>query len=277
LRARRREVLATLVVLAVAWFVNRSMVEQRMVPRALTAVEHGRQVYIGEGCISCHSQYVRPGTADVERWGPTESVESLRGEHPPLIGNRRQGPDLAEVGSRRSALWLLAHFYDPAEVSHGSFMPAYTRLFADERGGDLVAYLQSLHGADEDVKRQWASHATWQPSAGAQANPEGGAKVYRAYCRTCHDEDGPTRVKWADRFRRLPPRFGLDALRDVPAGSAEERRARIAQIAKFGIQGTDMPGHEYLQDWDIASVSAWLAQRTAPVNEVQPPTLGEKP
>ncbi len=108
---------------------------------ALTPVERGRRVYIAEGCINCHSQYVRPNTADVPMWGPVTSLEEIRREQPPLIGNRRQGPDLSQVGARRSPLWLRIHFMNPRDVSYDSIMPRYDYLFRDGRGDDLIAYL----------------------------------------------------------------------------------------------------------------------------------------
>ena len=70
-----------------------------------TAIERGRRVYIAEGCINCHSQYVRPNSADVAMWGPATRLDEVRRQQPPLIGNRRQGPDLSQVGAGRSALW----------------------------------------------------------------------------------------------------------------------------------------------------------------------------
>ncbi len=109
-----------------------------------SAAARGRQVYIQEGCINCHSQYVRPRSRDVELWGPHRPAAS--GEHPPLYGNRRQGPDLTNAGSRRPREWHRLHLVEPRTVSAGSRMPSYAHLFADDdtRGDDLVAYLGSL-------------------------------------------------------------------------------------------------------------------------------------
>ena len=121
-RQRDRELALTVLVILAAFFLHRFLTRSDASPQ-LTPVERGRQVYISEGCIHCHSQYVRPNSPDVLMWGPVESISELREENPPLIGNRRQGPDLAEVGARRSALWLKAHFYNPAQVSGSSIMP----------------------------------------------------------------------------------------------------------------------------------------------------------
>jgi cytochrome c oxidase cbb3-type subunit 2 len=146
LRLRGREVATTVTVLVAAFSVHRAILASRPKQPVLTQVERGRQVYISEGCINCHSQYVRPNTSDVLIWGHVQTIDELRLERPPLIGNRRQGPDLSEVGSRRSPLWLKAHLYNPQDVSHASFMPSYAYLFKNQgnRGDDLVAYLGRL-------------------------------------------------------------------------------------------------------------------------------------
>lgn len=107
-RQRRREVTATIAILAAAFCIERGIVAVDASRYPLSPAERGRAVYISEGCINCHSQYVRPDTPDVLMWGPAQTLEELRREHTPLIGNRRQGPDLAEVGNRRSPLWLKA-------------------------------------------------------------------------------------------------------------------------------------------------------------------------
>ena len=107
-------------------------------------VRRGREVYIAEGCIHCHSQYVRPGTADEERWGPARPLAEMEKQRPPLFGNRRQGPDLQNVGARRSPEWLRQHLKQPRAVMPGSRMPAYGHLFRTGDGEALVAYLLSL-------------------------------------------------------------------------------------------------------------------------------------
>ena len=107
-------------------------------------VSRGRQVYIAEGCIHCHSQYVRPGTSDETRWGRPAMPEH---PSPPLFGNRRQGPDLSTVGRRMpSAEWHRLHLMDPRQFQPRSRMPSYRHLFkADNAAGEaLVAYLLTL-------------------------------------------------------------------------------------------------------------------------------------
>jgi cytochrome c oxidase cbb3-type subunit 2 len=266
-RQRARELTLVVFVVLAALFFDRFLHAINAMPQ-LTQVERGRQVYISEGCIHCHSQYVRPNSPDVLMWGPVESIQGLRNENPPLIGNRRQGPDLAEVGARRSTLWLKAHFYDPAQVSGSSIMPSYSFLFHDERGDDLVAYLESLHATD--TQRHLTKERLWQPSvaAVAEANAADGEQLYRRDCANCHEAEGPTRRAWQSNFKRLPPDLAKGPYFYLsPSGSQQQRTVRLEQIAKFGIPGTDMPGHEYLSDRDIASIGLWLSQVIARSNQ----------
>jgi cytochrome c oxidase cbb3-type subunit 2 len=195
-------------------------------------------------------------------WGPVKTLEQLRSEHPPLIGNRRQGPDLAEVGNRRSPLWLKAHFFDPPEVSGASIMPQYGFLFGDQRGNDLVAYLTSLQGGD--TQQHLNQERGWRPSATAvsTANAKDGQRLFQRYCATCHGPGGSTRWQW--HFKRIPPDLSVGPYLDFSSTAPHAERAdRLAQIIKFGVHGTDMPGHEYLPDNDIASLTLWLSQTIA--------------
>ncbi len=138
-------------------------------------------------------------------------------------------------------------------------MPSYGFLFRDERGDDLVAYLKSLH--TEGTAQHIAEEKLWQPSAKAvaEADAKQGGQLFQVYCATCHDAGGDTR--WQAHFRRLPPDLTVGPyLYLQPSDSRQLRMIHLAQIAKFGIPGTDMPGHEYLSDADIASISLWLSQ-----------------
>jgi cytochrome c oxidase cbb3-type subunit 2 len=261
LRQRRRELALTAAFLLTAFGLDRIQSSGHAAPQ-LTQVERGRQVYISEGCIACHSQYVRPNSPDVLMWGPVQTMEELRRERPPLIGNRRQGPDLAEVGGRRSPHWLKAHFNDPPEVSGASIMPFYGFLFRDQRGDDLVAYLASLRGPG--TEQHLAAEQAWRlpPSAVAAADAREGEHIFARHCATCHSAGGRTR--WQMSFKRLPPDLTVGPyLHLSPSVAPARQMERLAQIAKFGIPGTDMPGHEYLSDREIASISLWLTQTVA--------------
>jgi len=243
-----------------------------------TAIQRGRQVYISEGCINCHSQYVRPHTTDVLMWGPAQSIDELRLQRPPLFGNRRQGPDLSQVGGRRSPLWLKAHFFGPSELSHASFMPSYAYLFANStRGDDLVGYLAGLRSAE--FGRHISLENEWLPSASSAANIANGAQQFNTYCTTCHASWGATRLAWKSSFNRLPPDLAKGPWKQIkPTEPANLRLVHLERIIKFGIPQTDMPGHEYLSDIDISSIALWLNQNLV-VPDVDPAhhTSGEKP
>ncbi len=264
-QARRREVAAIAGVALLALALNR-VTGARSAMTDSSPLQHGRSVYISEGCINCHSQYVRPNTTDVLLWGPVESLEQIHLEKPPLIGNRRQGPDLSQVGGRRSPLWLKAHLIDPSEVSGRSIMPSYGFLFDDSRGDDLVAYLASLHSGDS--QRHIAGQQGWRPSEAAanRASPSEGAHVYQVFCVTCHEPDGVTRRRWATSFSIPPADLRAGPLRYVRDTDLNARRLRIAQISKFGIPGTDMPGHEYLNDEQIVAVNSGSPSLQAQAN-----------
>jgi cytochrome c oxidase cbb3-type subunit 2 len=264
LAARKRELAATAGLLIVAWSLQALLAKPATVRLTLSPIELGRQVYISEGCINCHSQFVRPGSADELLWGPATSAEVVRAEDPPLIGNRRQGPDLAQIGSRRSGLWLKAHFYNPSAVSQNSTMPNYAHLFSDERGSALVAYLQSL--GQTNITDRFIVAAAWEPSvvAATAAEKLDGSALIAQYCFTCHSQNGPTRLAWKTEFKKLPPDFVKGPFDNVPTTADSTWRARrFAEIIKFGLPGTDMPGHEYLPNATIAAMARHLAKTSA--------------
>ncbi|MGA3080799.1 MAG: cbb3-type cytochrome c oxidase subunit II [Terracidiphilus sp.] len=264
---RKRELALTAAMLLAAFYLDHILLAARVSP-PFSQIERGRQVYISEGCINCHTQFVRPNSPDVLMWGPAEPLQQVRLERPPLIGNRRQGPDLAEVGERRSVLWLKAHFCDPPEVSGASIMPSYAFLFRDQRGDDLVAYLKSLKTSG--VEEHQTAERLWQPSSAAvaQANAGDGERLFQRRCATCHSVAGRTRLIWQANFKRQPPDLAVGPFFYLPpSGPGAIRTARLAQIAKFGVPGTDMPGHEYLSDNDIASIALWLSQRIEQLNQ----------
>ncbi|CAM1333800.1 cytochrome-c oxidase, cbb3-type subunit I [Tenacibaculum aestuariivivum] len=85
----------------------------------------GRDLYIREGCVGCHSQMVRPFRSEVERYGEYSKAGEFVYDHPFLWGSKRTGPDLHRVGSKYSDSWHLNHMYDPQSTSPGSIMPSY--------------------------------------------------------------------------------------------------------------------------------------------------------
>jgi cytochrome c oxidase cbb3-type subunit I/II len=92
----------------------------------------GRDIYIREGCVGCHSQMVRPFRSEVERYGEYSKAGEFVYDHPFLWGSKRTGPDLHRVGGKYSDNWHLNHMYDPQSTSSGSIMPSYKWLVRNE-------------------------------------------------------------------------------------------------------------------------------------------------
>jgi len=88
----------------------------------------GRDIYIREGCVSCHSQMIRPFRAETERYGHYSVAGEFIYDRPFLWGSKRTGPDLHRVGGRYSDDWHIAHMNNPRDVVPESIMPAYPWL-----------------------------------------------------------------------------------------------------------------------------------------------------
>ena len=98
----------------------------------------GRDIYIREGCHTCHSQMVRPLRAETERYGHYSVAGESVWEHPFLWGSKRTGPDLARVGGRYSDTWHREHLLDPRSVVPESNMPAFPWLEENVLTGELT-------------------------------------------------------------------------------------------------------------------------------------------
>jgi len=108
--------------------------------RTYTPLEfEGRDIYIREGCNTCHSQMIRPFRAETERYGHFSTANEHVWEHPFLWGSKRTGPDLARVGGRYSDDWHRAHLYNPRDVVPESKMPSYPWLFENKLTGKDTA------------------------------------------------------------------------------------------------------------------------------------------
>lgn len=235
--------------------------------RAGDAVERGREVYIAEGCINCHSQYIRPNVAtDVERWGPATTLAAGLEADPPLFGNRRQGPDLSNVGLRRSSEWNRLHLTAPRSVSPGSVMPSYAHLFSsgNQRGPDLLDYLSSL-GEDRQTERA-RFIASWLPGLTDPASMEPNPSLFLTLCSPCHGPAGRGDGPLAGQLEPAPPDWTIGAR--LPAPPGEDPLLFLSRIIKFGLPGTAMAGHEYLPDDAIAGLARFvhdLQSSAAPV------------
>jgi len=127
----------------------------------------GRDVYIREGCFTCHSQMIRPFRAETERYGHYSVAGEFVYDHPFQWGSKRTGPDLHRVGGRYSDDWHIAHLNNPRDVVPESNMPSFPWLLENElTGEDTAAKMKALRtvgvpytdadiaGAKEAVKGQ---------------------------------------------------------------------------------------------------------------------------
>jgi cbb3-type cytochrome c oxidase subunit II len=177
----------------------------------------GRQIYLSNGCVYCHSQSVR----NID-WGlGAERIAQAGdyvGDKPVLLGSQRTGPDLSQEGGEHPDDWQVAHFVNPRYTRPNSIMPSFAFL-GPNRIDTLTRYVQSLglKDADRRMERQtfWKEKTTEAYEAGPEANvkwlhdhvPQGwrnvpnpypttqaglarGHKIYQGFCIGCHGPVG---------------------------------------------------------------------------------------
>lgn len=112
--------------------------------------DHGRQVYIREGCVYCHSQQTRPegfGADQKRRWGRPSVPGDYVYDRPHLLGTMRTGPDLLNIGARQpSREWHMAHLYNARSVVPKSVMPRFPWLFEESNSRDALDLVEYLLG-----------------------------------------------------------------------------------------------------------------------------------
>lgn len=92
----------------------------------------GRDIYIREGCVGCHSQMIRPFRDETERYGEYSKSGEFIYDRPFLWGSKRTGPDLHREGNKYPDSWHYNHMMDPTTMSPGSIMPAYPWLLTNK-------------------------------------------------------------------------------------------------------------------------------------------------
>jgi len=92
----------------------------------------GRDIYIREGCVNCHSQTVRPFRSETVRYGEYSKAGEFVYDHPFLWGSKRTGPDLHRIGKKYPNKWHFDHLLDPTITSPGSIMPPYPWLITQK-------------------------------------------------------------------------------------------------------------------------------------------------
>jgi cytochrome c oxidase cbb3-type subunit 2 len=195
--------------------------------RPYTPLEQaGRDIYVREGCYSCHSQMIRPFRDEVERYGHYSLAAESMFDHPFQWGSKRTGPDLARVGGRYSDEWHVQHLQDPQSVVPESVMPSYAFLAErDLEPGDPAASLIALRRVgvpytDRDIEKA-------EDDLLAQGNPDADAgDLAERYPKAQHrDFDGdPRRLTEMDALVAYLQMLGT--LVDVNDAAAQEELAR---------------------------------------------------
>jgi cytochrome c oxidase cbb3-type subunit 2 len=131
----------------------------------------GRDIYIREGCSTCHSQQIRPLVAEVERYGPYSRAGEFAYDRPFLWGSKRTGPDLHRVGGKYSDIWHRLHLINPRDVVPNSIMPAYPWVAeqAADAQGDIELRMRAL--------RKLGHPYTGEEIAGAAAALDGKSEL----------------------------------------------------------------------------------------------------
>ncbi|WP_169755199.1 cytochrome-c oxidase, cbb3-type subunit II [Campylobacter curvus] len=123
-------------------FANRARPLEGVKPYSVLQLA-GKNIYMQDGCNTCHSQMIRPFKSETDRYG----MYSLSGEYaydrPHLWGSKRTGPDLKRVGNYRTTDWHENHMKEPTSVVPGSIMPTYEHMF--KKNADIdTAYAEAL-------------------------------------------------------------------------------------------------------------------------------------
>ena len=183
----------------------------------------GRNIYMREGCYTCHSQMIRPFRDEVERYGHYSLAAESMYDHPFQWGSKRTGPDLARVGGRYSDEWHRAHLIDPRSVVLESIMPPYAFLAEhDLETGNMANDLTALYRVG--VPYTQADIAKANDDIKAQADPDAGADdLQKRYPKAqVRDFDGdPNRLTEMDALIAYLQMLGT--LVDVDKAAPQER------------------------------------------------------
>lgn len=145
----------------------------------------GRDLYIREGCVGCHSQMVRPFRSETERYGDYSKAGEFVYDHPFLWGSKRTGPDLHREGGKYPDSWHYHHMRDPASMSPGSIMPPYPWLLDQKLDiSTTTAKMKALEkvgvpyddatisSANEDLQKQAQQVSERLAKDGIKVNPD---------------------------------------------------------------------------------------------------------
>ncbi len=204
-----------------------STIEKVRGMRPYTPLEQaGRDIYVREGCYTCHSQMIRPFRDEVERYGHYSLAAESMYDHPFQWGSKRTGPDLARVGKRYSDEWHVQHLKDPRSVVPESVMPTYAFLAdTDLTTPDMADNLTALSRVGVPYSRRDIAEAA--KDLAAQADPEADAgDLEKRYPKAqIRDFDGnPDRLTEMDALVAYLQVLGT--LVDVNSAAAQEVLAK---------------------------------------------------
>lgn len=195
-----------------------STVEKVEGVRPYTPLEQaGRDIYVREGCCSCHSQMIRPFRDEVERYGHYSLAAESMYDHPFQWGSKRTGPDLARVGGRYSDEWHVQHMKDPRSVVPESIMPPYAFLAdRDLASKDFSRNLKALQRVGVPYNAEQISNAQADLVAQGTADADTAGLVRRYGKVQARDFDGnPGRLTEMDALvaylQMLGTQVNLDA------------------------------------------------------------------
>lgn len=178
----------------------------------------GRQIYIREGCVYCHTQFTR---LQDRGYGPLVKAGDYVQETPHQLGTARTGPDLTNEGVKFPSEWQKAHLIQPRAVKPGSIMPSFSYL-SDRDMNDLVGYLQTLGNmrkvehyveAPEEYK---AALARKKVDTAADAAANAGRGIYTQNCAACHGMEGRGNGPNAISLEKKPANFTRPFYKQYP-------------------------------------------------------------
>lgn len=197
----------------------------------------GRQIYIREGCVYCHTQFTR---LQDRGYGPLVKAGDYVDETPHQLGTARTGPDLTNEGLRMSSEWQKAHLVQPRALKPGSIMPSFSFL-SDRDMNDLVAYLQSLGNnrkvttyvqAPDEYELVYLPRKKVDTESDAAANA--GRGIYTQNCAVCHGLEGRGNGPNSITLEKKPANFTRPFYKQYPDTFWFYR-------VKEGVAGTRMP------------------------------------
>ena len=195
--------------------------------RPYTPLEQaGRDIYIREGCYTCHSQMIRPFRDEVERYGHYSLAAESMYDHPFQWGSKRTGPDLARVGKRYSDEWHVQHLTDPRAVVPESIMPPYAFLAQhDLDQGDMSAELTALYRVGVPYSKTDIAKANEDLKTQADPNADASDLIKRNPKAQAREFDGQ-HDRLSDMVALVAYLQMLGTLVDVDSAAAQEDLAK---------------------------------------------------